>query len=95
MVWAALTAMNRVPLNSGPGKPCTFQVAKVSGTIRKAEEEAVRQARRLVLAAKTAQYGPSTVERIPSVVTPLSAVARSKNSDDGFVVDMEKSDDDG
>ncbi|KXH32264.1 Rpp14 family protein [Colletotrichum nymphaeae SA-01] len=52
LVWAALTFMNRVPLKSGEGKPCTFKVVRVSGTIRKAEEEAVRQARQLVLAAK-------------------------------------------
>ncbi|KAF9881722.1 Rpp14 family protein [Colletotrichum karsti] len=52
MVWAALTFMDRVPLKNGDGKPCTFRVVRVSGTIRKAEEEAIRQARQLVLAAK-------------------------------------------
>ncbi|TDZ38940.1 Ribonuclease P/MRP protein subunit POP5 [Colletotrichum spinosum] len=54
MVWAALTFMNRVPVRNGGGKPCIFRVVKISGTIRKAEEEAVRQARQLVLAAKDA-----------------------------------------
>ncbi|WYZ45198.1 hypothetical protein EsH8_VIII_000514 [Colletotrichum jinshuiense] len=52
LVWAALTFLDRVPLKSGDGKPCTFKVVRVSGTIRKAEEEAIRQARQLVLAAK-------------------------------------------
>ncbi|GKT79945.1 LOW QUALITY PROTEIN: Rpp14/Pop5 family protein [Colletotrichum tofieldiae] len=52
LVWAALTFMTCVPLKTGDGKPCTFKVVRVSGTIRKAEEEAVRQARQLVLAAK-------------------------------------------
>lgn len=44
--------MDRVPLKNGDGKPCAFKVVRVSGTIRKAEEEAIRQARQLVLAAK-------------------------------------------
>ncbi|KAK1598275.1 Rpp14/Pop5 family protein [Colletotrichum navitas] len=52
LVWAALTFMKCVPLKTGEGKPCIFKVVRVSGTIRKAEEEAVRQARQLVLAAK-------------------------------------------
>lgn len=42
--------MDRVPTKDG--RPCIFRVVRVSGTIRKAEEEAIRQARRLILAAK-------------------------------------------
>ncbi|KAF5025827.1 hypothetical protein F66182_2160 [Fusarium sp. NRRL 66182] len=34
------------------GRPCIFRVVRVSGTIRKAEQEAIRQAKRLILAAK-------------------------------------------
>ncbi|KAF4828763.1 Ribonuclease P/MRP protein subunit POP5 [Colletotrichum tropicale] len=52
LVWAALTFMDRVPLKHGDGKRCLFKVVRVSGTIRKAEEEAIKQARQLVLAAK-------------------------------------------
>lgn len=51
MLWAALTMMDRVPVKDG--RPCTFKVVRVSGTIRKAEEEAIRQARTLILAAKS------------------------------------------
>jgi ribonuclease P/MRP protein subunit POP5 len=50
MLWAALTVMDHVPVKDG--RPCIFRVVRVSGTIRKAEEEAIRQARALVLAAK-------------------------------------------
>ncbi|KAH6668573.1 Rpp14/Pop5 family protein [Plectosphaerella plurivora] len=55
LVWAALTSMSVVPVKTGQARPCVFKVVRVSGTIRKAEEEAIRQARQLVLAAKMAQ----------------------------------------
>lgn len=42
--------MDRVPAKDG--RPCIFRVVRVSGTIRKAEEEAIRQAKQLILAAK-------------------------------------------
>jgi len=50
MVWAALTFMNRIPIPEGSS--CIFRVVRVSGTIRKAEQEAVRRARQFILAAK-------------------------------------------
>lgn len=50
MLWAALTLMTQVPVKDG--RPCIFRVVRVSGTIRKAEEEAIRQARKLVLSAQ-------------------------------------------
>ena len=42
--------MNAVPVKNG--KSCVFRVVRVSGTIRKAEEEAVRRARELILKAR-------------------------------------------
>lgn len=50
MLWSTLTFMDHVPVKDG--RPCMFRVVRVSGTIRKAEEEAIRQAKRLILAAK-------------------------------------------
>ena len=50
MLWAVLTFMNHVPVKDG--RPCIFRVIRVSGTMRKASEEAVRQSRRIILAAK-------------------------------------------
>ncbi|PHH56248.1 hypothetical protein CFIMG_007192RA00001 [Ceratocystis fimbriata CBS 114723] len=49
LVWAALTMMNHIP---GSSTSCVFRVVHISGTIRKAEEEAIRRARRFILAAK-------------------------------------------
>ncbi|KAL2761240.1 hypothetical protein ACRALDRAFT_2090580, partial [Sodiomyces alcalophilus JCM 7366] len=45
LIWAALSTMTYLTLSTGERKPCTFQVVRVSGTIRKAEQEAMRQAR--------------------------------------------------
>jgi ribonuclease P/MRP protein subunit POP5 len=42
--------MDRVPVRDG--RECIFRVVRVTGTIRKAEEEAIRQAKSLILAAK-------------------------------------------
>lgn len=50
MVWAALTLMDQIPVSDGSS--CVFRVVRVSGTIRKAEQEAIRRARQLILAAK-------------------------------------------
>jgi ribonuclease P/MRP protein subunit POP5 len=50
--------MNRVPVRDG--RPCVFRVVRVSGTVRKVEEEAVRRAKLLVLAAKDEMAGKSS-----------------------------------
>ncbi|KAI1759659.1 Rpp14 family protein [Hypoxylon sp. FL1150] len=50
IVWAALTFMNSIPIRNGD--PCIFRVVHVSGTMRKAEEEAIRRARDLIFAAE-------------------------------------------
>ncbi|KAK2059899.1 Rpp14/Pop5 family protein, partial [Colletotrichum caudatum] len=73
LVWAALTFMKCVPLKTGEGKPCTFKVVRVSGTIRKAEEEAVRQARQLVLAAKDSAAA-ATSGALPMFTEPKAQV---------------------
>lgn len=57
LVWAALTMMDRVPTKRGPGSPCVFRIVRVSGTIKQVEQEAVRRARLLVLAAKDEMAG--------------------------------------
>lgn len=50
LVWAALTLMDEIPISEG--SPCVFRVVHVSGTIRKAEQEAVKRARQLILEAR-------------------------------------------
>jgi ribonuclease P/MRP protein subunit POP5 len=42
--------MDAVPVKNG--KNCVYRVVRVSGTIRKAEEEAIRRARAMMLRAK-------------------------------------------
>lgn len=50
LVWAALTFMKKLP--KPVDEACVIQVVRVSGTIRKAEEEAIRRAREAVLKAR-------------------------------------------
>lgn len=54
IVWAALTLFTRLPQaeKSDKAVPVVVQVVRVSGTIRKAEEEAVRRARRMMARAR-------------------------------------------
>jgi len=58
LVWSALTYMSHVPEpgpsaqrrpNGGRERPCVFRVLRVSGTIKKAEEEAIHRARREIV----------------------------------------------
>ena len=54
LVWAALSFITQLPKaarNAQP-RPCVFQVVRVSGTIKKAEEEAIRRARATILKAQ-------------------------------------------
>lgn len=44
--------MKCLPLANENGKNCVFRVVRVSGTIRKVEEEAIRRARDLILQAQ-------------------------------------------
>ncbi|KAL8940452.1 MAG: hypothetical protein Q9216_002822 [Gyalolechia sp. 2 TL-2023] len=55
IVWAALTSMTHLPElpKQSALQPCVMQVVRVSGTIRKAEEEVIRRARAAVLDART------------------------------------------
>ncbi|KKK12415.1 hypothetical protein ARAM_002333 [Aspergillus rambellii] len=67
LVWTALTYLSHVPDFSNDGgrwkrsesagltRPCVFRVVKVSGTIRKAEEEAIRRARREIVRLRGAE----------------------------------------
>lgn len=59
--------MDRVPVKNG--RSCVFRVVRVSGTMRKVEEEAIRQARLLMLAAK------ATGSQAPAGGTKLDALS--------------------
>ncbi|KAI9837498.1 MAG: hypothetical protein M1819_007147 [Sarea resinae] len=51
LVWVALSFLTSLPAAAG-GEKCVFRVVRVSGTVRKAEEEVVRLARLEVLRAR-------------------------------------------
>ncbi|KAI2872356.1 hypothetical protein CBS11852_10873 [Aspergillus niger] len=60
LVWTALTCMSQVPGFSEGGskrttRACVFRVIRVSGTMRKAEEEAIRRARREIVRLREAE----------------------------------------
>lgn len=86
LVWAALTFMNQVPIRDG--RPCVFRVVRVSGTVRKVEEEAVRRAKLLVRAAKDEMAGKSSSDALgsllrsggkqPSIIAALDAQVDSE-----------------
>lgn len=48
-------------MGSGAGKSCVIRVVRVSGTIRKAEEELVRRARIEVIRGRLAMEGEDTL----------------------------------
>ncbi|KAL9005894.1 MAG: hypothetical protein Q9188_001356 [Gyalolechia gomerana] len=54
LVWAALTSMTHLPElpKQSTSQSCVMQVVRVSGTIRKAEEEVIRRARAAILNAR-------------------------------------------
>jgi len=55
MVWAALTFTTRLPRPADA--PVVVKVVRVSGTIRKAEEEVIRGAKMIIRRAKAMEEG--------------------------------------
>ncbi|CAJ2513895.1 Uu.00g020140.m01.CDS01 [Anthostomella pinea] len=88
-VWTALTFMDIVPVKHG--KPCTFQVVHVSGTIRKAEEEAIRRARNLIFAAQNGQSQRSA-DPLANMFGSSKRPTHEGAGADRFDVDDEESD---
>ncbi len=95
IAWATLSLMTQIPVKDG--RNCVFRVARVSGTIRKAEEEAIRRARELILKTRQ-QLG----EKRDSVLDDIfgSAEAETTKVEDVLIVDRsdseeEKDDSDG
>ncbi|KAF4125230.1 ribonuclease P/MRP protein subunit POP5 [Geosmithia morbida] len=93
MLWAALTFMDHVPAKDGRGQPCIFRVVRVSGTIRKAEEEAIRQARMHILAAE-AEHAHSLFTSTLSSSLPDTSGSDGRESVAMDVTDDESDDND-
>lgn len=72
MVWAALSFVTKIP--KPVEQTCVIQVVRVSGTIKKSEEEAIRRARITIVRAQRAKAPPSTT---------LSGAAPADDADDG------------
>lgn len=75
IAWAALSFMSSVPVKNG--KKCVYRVVRVSGTIRKAEEEAIRRARDMILRAKRelGDQSGATLEAILGKASDTSTAA--------------------
>lgn len=77
--------------NGGRERPCVFRVLRVSGTMRKAEEEAIRRARREIVRVRGVEEKGvlgdliSGVERGKPVMT--SVVDVSEDEDEGMFDD--------
>ena len=93
LVWAALSFMTELPKISkqASSRPCVMQVVRVSGTIKKVEEEAIRRARIAVLKAKRAAGEGATdalsailgqPDQEPQLGKEASLLAGFENDDD-------------
>jgi ribonuclease P/MRP protein subunit POP5 len=67
LVWAALTFLTELPAarNGASGaEKCVLRVVRVSGTIKKVEEEAVRRARRMISAVQERDGSARTLQAV-------------------------------
>lgn len=67
LAWAALTFVTELPgatKGSSEGVRCVFRVVRVSGTIKKVEEEAVRRARRMISAVQGNGENAGTLQAV-------------------------------
>jgi ribonuclease P/MRP protein subunit POP5 len=99
LLWAALTLLTSIPV--GPGKndgkvPCVIQVVRVSGTLRKAEEEAIGRAREMIRRARNAGVDGADLglgdDQMDDVDVQMRVESESEEEDDE---DDEDDDDDG
>ncbi|KAE9981585.1 hypothetical protein EG328_011524 [Venturia inaequalis] len=61
LVWAALTFVTKLP--KPIDQACCVRVVRCSGTIKKAEEEAVRRAREFIIKAREQKGGQNQLEK--------------------------------
>ncbi|KAF2473823.1 uncharacterized protein BDR25DRAFT_341083 [Lindgomyces ingoldianus] len=88
MVWAALTFMTKLP---GPvDTPVVVKVVRVSGTIKKLEEEVIRRAKKIIERAKMVE---GSIEVGGSTVDIVKAVKR--RTEDQVLVEIDEESSDG
>ncbi|KAJ5194619.1 uncharacterized protein N7498_008057 [Penicillium cinerascens] len=103
LVWSALTYMTHVPAVDGAGagirrpnggreRPCVFRVLRVSGTMRRAEEEAIRRARREIVRVRGVEEEGVLGDLLGGVVQKEANAVSAKgvvdeSEDEGMLVD--------
>lgn len=106
LVWTALTYMSRVPEYGNPSRskgagpaltrPCVFRVIRVSGTMRKAEEEAIRRARKEIVRLREAEEVGVLEDLVSGLADGGPGVIVDEDEGDGAVDvdgDMDSDDD--
>lgn len=83
MVWAALTLTTKLPRPIDT--PVVIKVIRVSGTIRKAEEEVIRRAKEIIKRAKEVETG----KKDPMMASVVQAVEKRSGPRDGVLVDVD------
>ena len=103
LVWAALTFLSVLPAatRGGPAVQCVVRVVRVSGTIRKAEEAAIRRARMDIVRLKAiearGQGVPKALESFLAASDPKPTSANGSSSlrqEDEGVIDLDDGDED-
>ncbi|PLB47518.1 hypothetical protein P170DRAFT_385256 [Aspergillus steynii IBT 23096] len=106
LVWTALTYMSRVPEYGNPSRskgagpaltrPCVFRVIRVSGTMRKAEEEAIRRARKEIVRLREAEEVGVLGDLVGGLAEGGAGVVEDEgdNGEEVVDVDMDSDDDD-
>ena len=82
--------MTKVP-GGRDARNCVFRVVRVSGTIRKAQEEAVRRARELILAAQREQSEKSET----TLASIFGKTGEASSTNDVRMIDRSDSEEDG
>ncbi|KAJ5674447.1 uncharacterized protein N7477_004381 [Penicillium maclennaniae] len=103
LVWSALTYMTHVPAtggdagvrrpNGGRERACVFRVLRVSGTMRKAEEEAISRARREIVRVRGIEeegvLGDLLGGQMKGSIIPGPVPVMDESEDEGLMFDDE------
>jgi ribonuclease P/MRP protein subunit POP5 len=84
IAWAALSFMNTIPTRTG--RSCIFRVVRVSGTIRKAEEEAIRRAREIMLRARR-EMGEQSAATLENILGKTENLQTLKGDEGHLIID--------
>lgn len=86
MIWAALTFITKLP--KPVDIPVIVQVVRVSGTIRKAEEEVIRRAKQIICRVKTTDAGGKN----PIVDSIAKSVEKRRDAENAVLAQIDEAD---